>query len=302
MSAEPIIKSSKPVVGFAIRESGDNFIIGETYKIFEDNGFVFCDYPLNLIELIRRRRLSSPTVIEIEADTASPYEKDTFLAKTVKVIREMTVDDLNDISGVFRTQDGNTTYLQNGKYHRDDGPARIFSSGEEHWYYEGELHRLDGPAITRSDGSYEWHQFGWKHRDNGPAVQRPDGTKEWFYQSEPHRIGGPAREYPDGRKEWARHGLWYSTHRIKNDDHDEMENQVNCSLLPKRDSDSKLKCVVCWKRYRNTVLTDCHHMTTCGSCTDRLKEQNKPCPFCHAPIKDTFLVHRSHTFINTWEL
>jgi hypothetical protein len=43
---------------------------------------------------------------------------------------------------------GNIVYILDGEWHREDGPAIITRSGNEHWYKHGKLHRLDGPART----------------------------------------------------------------------------------------------------------------------------------------------------------
>lgn len=43
-------------------------------------------------------------------------------------------------------------YLKN-KYHREDGPAKIWPDGYREWYIKDLLHREDGPAIE--GGMYE---------------------------------------------------------------------------------------------------------------------------------------------------
>ena len=40
-----------------------------------------------------------------------------------------------------------------GRLHRADGPARVFSSGRREWYRHGRLHREDGPALIHANGS-----------------------------------------------------------------------------------------------------------------------------------------------------
>jgi hypothetical protein len=45
---------------------------------------------------------------------------------------------------------------ENGQYHRDDGPAIIYSSGRKEWWKNGQWHRDDGPAIIRPDGTQSW--------------------------------------------------------------------------------------------------------------------------------------------------
>jgi len=36
---------------------------------------------------------------------------------------------------------------KNLEYHREDGPAIIYSNGDKDWYKNGKRHRLDGPAV-----------------------------------------------------------------------------------------------------------------------------------------------------------
>jgi len=47
------------------------------------------------------------------------------------------------------------------RLHRIDGPAIIFSSGNEEWWYKAQLHRIDGPALTFAQ---EWYIHGQKIR------------------------------------------------------------------------------------------------------------------------------------------
>ena len=49
-----------------------------------------------------------------------------------------------------------TYWYQNGKYHRDNGPASKDPDGTKYWF----LHRLDGPAIEHPDGRKAWYQNG----------------------------------------------------------------------------------------------------------------------------------------------
>lgn len=74
---------------------------------------------------------------------------------------------------------GNIQYLdEQGRLHREDGPAFICSNQLIHaWYYEGKLHRDKGPALISQLGEgqfhYEYYIHGKLHRINGPAVIRP---------------------------------------------------------------------------------------------------------------------------------
>lgn len=44
---------------------------------------------------------------------------------------------------VMKGSDGTEYWFQNGKVHREDGPAIIWADGAEVWYMNGKLHRKD---------------------------------------------------------------------------------------------------------------------------------------------------------------
>ena len=71
-------------------------------------------------------------------------------------------------------------WYQNGKRHREDGPAVEYADGHKYWYLNDKLHREDGPAVERADGGKYWYLNGKLHREDGPAVEYANGTKEWF--------------------------------------------------------------------------------------------------------------------------
>ena len=88
--------------------------------------------------------------------------------------------------------------------------VRIHSNGANEWFQNGKRHRDDGPAITWSDGTKEWFQNDKVHREDGPAREYPDGTKHWYQNGKRHRDDGPAREYTDGTKKWYIEGVNYT--------------------------------------------------------------------------------------------
>ena len=47
-------------------------------------------------------------------------------------------------------------YNSDGNFHREDGPAVIYSNKSKLWFLNGELHREDGPAIIWEDGTKAW--------------------------------------------------------------------------------------------------------------------------------------------------
>ena len=53
-----------------------------------------------------------------------------------------------------------TEWYLNGNYHREDGPAIEYISGDKEWFLNGQLHREDGPACEYADGTKEWYLEG----------------------------------------------------------------------------------------------------------------------------------------------
>jgi hypothetical protein len=100
-------------------------------------------------------------------------------------------------------------YLDDGKYHRKDGPAVEWANGDKEWYLNGKLHRENGPALEWSNGDKSWFINGEIHREDGPAVIYIDGTQEWHLNGKLHRVDGPAVIYSD-EKGWYLKGKEYS--------------------------------------------------------------------------------------------
>jgi hypothetical protein len=108
---------------------------------------------------------------------------------------------------------GNKFWLQNGIYHRLDGPAIESTDGGKSWYINGELHREDGPAVIYNNGtSKEWFKYGELHRDDGPAIEN-SGVTRWYKNGLLHRLDGPAIVCANGERLWYKNGR-----RFKNKD------------------------------------------------------------------------------------
>ena len=75
---------------------------------------------------------------------------------------------------------GNKTWILNGKYHREDGPAFEYPNGTKIWFLYGKMHREDGPAAEYADGSKAWYLHDRHHREDGPAFEYANGYKEWY--------------------------------------------------------------------------------------------------------------------------
>lgn len=68
------------------------------------------------------------------------------------------------MSNPLKDYNGTQRWLDvNGKLHREDGPAVMYSDGYKAWLIHGESHRIDGPAVIRKDGSTEYWIHGIKY-------------------------------------------------------------------------------------------------------------------------------------------
>lgn len=107
---------------------------------------------------------------------------------------------LDDQPTSVEAPDGTEEWWSNGRLHRADGPAVVFSTGTQQWYSEGLKHRSDGPAVIFSDGAEAWYHYGRLHRGDGPAYTSPDGTAEWWSDGRRHRDDGPRSSSPTAPK------------------------------------------------------------------------------------------------------
>lgn len=64
--------------------------------------------------------------------------------------------------------------------HRENGPAKVYVSGNKEWYKNGKLHREDGPAIELVNGHKAWFINGLCHREDGPAVEWQNGKTSYY--------------------------------------------------------------------------------------------------------------------------
>ena len=100
-----------------------------------------------------------------------------------------------------------TRHMINGKLHRMDGPAVIYSNGEKNYYNNGKLHRMDGPAVIYPWGGEEYYVNGQCHRTDGPAIWLSDGYREYHIRGKRHRSDGPAITYSNGDVEYWQNGV-----------------------------------------------------------------------------------------------
>jgi hypothetical protein len=81
-----------------------------------------------------------------------------------------------------------TYYVANTRYYEFESNEQEYKN-YKYWCIEyrnenGQLHREDGPAREYSSGKKWWFKNGKKHREDGPAVEFPDGRKEYWYNNE----------------------------------------------------------------------------------------------------------------------
>jgi hypothetical protein len=102
------------------------------------------------------------------------------------------IDIPEDFTGVCKVENI-TIHYENGKRHREDGPAVEYE-----------------PDEYQSNGSRAWYIHGQRHRIDGPAVEFDNGRKEWYINDKPHRLDGPAMIGANGLKSWWIDGTRYT--------------------------------------------------------------------------------------------
>jgi hypothetical protein len=126
-------------------------------------------------------------------------------------------------NGLVKMSNGDKHWYQNGKLHREDGPAIEEKTGAQYWFKEGKLHRSNGPAVIRTNGEMKWYTEGIelntqkqteknqkktqnaKNKNKNPKnglIINDNGDKLWYQNDKLHRFDGPAIETHDGMKYW----------------------------------------------------------------------------------------------------
>jgi hypothetical protein len=132
-----------------------------------------------------------------------------------------SLNDPNNPSIIYAN--GVEVYYFNNKCHRDNdlpaqvGPVNAAGIRYEIWMQNGEYHRENGPAIKQPDGTEIYQQHGKRHRLDGPAFIGPMKNekhhKEWWVKGKLHRLDGPATEVY-GRNSWFVNGKQMKTFNI----------------------------------------------------------------------------------------
>src|ERR1700691_2235897 len=112
-------------------------------------------------------------------------------------------------TGIIEYPSGTIMYYLNGLWHREDGPAIIYSDDTLEYYLNGKYHREDGPAVIWDDGTKYYYLNDKLHREDGPAIIRKDGRKEWFLND-----NNITEEVNDWVKENNIPKVWTNSHKI----------------------------------------------------------------------------------------
>ena len=57
---------------------------------------------------------------------------------------------------------------------------KTHADGSKEYWENGRLHREGGPACDFVNGHKAWHKHGKLHNETGPAIVWPDGREYWF--------------------------------------------------------------------------------------------------------------------------
>jgi hypothetical protein len=60
------------------------------------------------------------------------------------------------VDGNYVDEDGDIVWVENGVWHRLDGPAIIRECGQMQWRQKGKFHRTDGPCQTGPNQDTFW--------------------------------------------------------------------------------------------------------------------------------------------------
>ena len=191
-------------------ENDFQYEVGKTYTMDDEielckSGFHFCMVPFEVLDYYDK--YSKFAIIKASGKIIHDYDKSVCSCITIEKL--ISLDELCNFNGKFVRINNTIEYYQNGKYHRDNGPAIEYANGAKEWWKNGDLHREDGPAIERANGEKEWRKNGLLHREDGPAIEFANGDKEWYIKGYLHREDGPAIERANGDKEWYKNGEFH---------------------------------------------------------------------------------------------
>ena len=126
--------------------------VSKTYTMDHDeeielcqSGFHFCMIPIDVLKYYDKNQ-SKFAIIKATGKFVHDYDKS--VCNQITIEKLITLDELYNLTnGKIVRNNGDIEYYQNGRLHREDGPAIERVDGYKSWYKNGELHREDGPAV-----------------------------------------------------------------------------------------------------------------------------------------------------------
>ena len=174
----------------------------------DDDGLLYDDYEEIKLSDDKDFKPKMPGMIAFHKlnDLVKTKLKGKISKKSIKSANGYAFEKLKNGGHRYLGPDEETWFNQDGKRHREDGPAVEYANGGKEWFLNGKLHREDGPAWEDADGSKFWYLNGKLHREDGPAIERTNGAKVWYLNGKYHREDGPAIEFANGDKHWYLNG------------------------------------------------------------------------------------------------
>jgi hypothetical protein len=202
-------------------QNGFQFKVGETYTQtgelkFCENGFHFCEFPLDLDRYFKPRSFQKLeyALVEILGDVKHDINHHKSITNKIKIVKRISRKSFfkyfnNGKDGRCETKSGDAFYIKNGKLHRDG---------------------LCCPAIWRKNGTLEWYHNGRRHRECGkdgirkPAIKKKNGTLIWYKDGILYNDGNAhVKIDPKGKKYWYDKKYGFHTKKIEKEDKDNNE-------------------------------------------------------------------------------
>jgi hypothetical protein len=148
----------------------------------------YSDELADLLKLSKKFKPKMPGMIAFHKlnDLVKTKLKGKISKKSIKSANGYAFDKLKNGGHRYLGPDEETWFDQDGKRHREDGPAVKDADGSKYWYRNGKLHREDGPAVESAAGNKSWYLNGERHREDGPAIEGANGFNFWYLNGERH--------------------------------------------------------------------------------------------------------------------
>ena len=122
--------------------------VGKTYTINENevklcqSGFHFCMIPIDVLKYYDK---DNSKLAIIKATGKIVHDNDKSVCSQITIEKLITLDELYELtSGKFVRNNGDIEYYQNGRFHRENGPAVEYVNGYKAWYKNGEYRSSRG--------------------------------------------------------------------------------------------------------------------------------------------------------------